>query len=104
MSQSKDQIEQDAIAAKWGLALDPDAATALAAAPTTGGAGPGVETTAAQWSAPPPHHSNFSPNNHGKGGTQRGLSQEEIASPLAFRLSGGSSHANSGIPAETHPA
>ena len=43
MSQSKDQIEQDAIAAEWGLALDPDAATALAAAPTAGGAGPGVE-------------------------------------------------------------
>ena len=51
MSQPKDQIEQDALAAEWGLALDPDAATALAAAPTTGGAGPGIETTAAQWAA-----------------------------------------------------
>ena len=39
MSQPKDQIEQDAIAAEWGLALDADAATALAAAPTPGGAG-----------------------------------------------------------------
>ena len=28
MAQQKDQIEQDAIAAEWGLALDADAATA----------------------------------------------------------------------------
>ena len=84
MSQSKDQIEQDAIAAEWGLALDPDAANALAAAPTTGGAGPGVETTAAQWSAVPSEDSKFSQNS-GKGGTERVLSQEEIDSLLVQR-------------------
>ncbi len=97
MSQSKDQIEQDAIAAEWGLALDPDAATALAPAPTTGGAGPGVETTAAQWSAAPSEDSKFSPNNSGKGGTERVLSQEEIDSLLGFSLSDVSLNDNSGI-------
>src|SRR6266404_3791252 len=87
----------DAIAAEWGLALDPDAATALAAAPTTGGAGPGVETTAAQWSAAPSEDSKFSPNNSGKGGTERVLSQEEIDSLLGFSLSDVSLNDNSGI-------
>src|SRR5436190_6613197 len=96
MSQSKDQIEQDAIAAEWGLALEPDAATALAAAPTTGGAGPGVETTAAQWSAAPSEDSKFSQNT-GKGGTERVLSQEEIDSLLGFSLSDVSLNDNSGI-------
>ena len=37
MSQPKDQIEQDAIAAEWGLALDADAANTLQAAPTDRG-------------------------------------------------------------------
>src|SRR5436190_143404 len=96
MSQSKDQIEQDAIAAEWGLALEPDAATALAAAPTTGGAGPGVETTAAQWSAAPSEESKFSQGT-GKGGTERVLSQEEIDSLLGFSLSDVSLNDNSGI-------
>ena len=30
----KDQIDQDALAAEWGLALDSDAAAMLAAAPS----------------------------------------------------------------------
>ncbi len=62
MSQPKDQIEQDAIAAEWGLALDPDAANALAAAPTTGGAGAPAawsEQAATQWSAAPTEDSKF---------------------------------------------
>jgi flagellar motor switch protein FliM len=95
MSQAKDQIEQDAIAAEWGLALDPDAANALAAAPTTGGAGPGVEQTVAQWSAAPGEDSKFSQAN--KGGTERVLSQEEIDSLLGFSLADVSLNDNSGI-------
>ena len=46
MSQSKDQIEQDAIAAEWGLALDPDAANALAAAAAKYGAFLGLDVVA----------------------------------------------------------
>jgi len=95
MSQPKDQIEQDAIAAEWGLALDPDAATALAAAPTAGGAGPGIEQTIAQWAAAPGEESKFS--QAGKGGTERVLSQEEIDSLLGFSLADVSLNDNSGI-------
>ncbi len=96
MSQSKDQIEQDAVAAEWGLALDPDSATALAAAPTAGGAGPGsMEQTAAQWSAPA-EDVKFS-QGATKGGTERVLSQEEIDSLLGFSLSDVSLNDNSGI-------
>src|SRR3954471_12253789 len=96
MSQPKDQIEQDAIAAEWGLALDPDAATALASAPTAGGAGPGLEQTADRWSPPPGEDPKFS---HGsaKGGTERVLSQEEIDSLLGFSLADVSLNDNSGI-------
>src|SRR3954471_21864019 len=95
MSQSKDQIEQDAIAAEWGLALDPDAATALAAAPTAGGAAPGGMERNAAWSAPT-EDSKFSPS-VAKGGTERVLSQEEIDSLLGFSLSDVSLNDNSGI-------
>jgi flagellar motor switch protein FliM len=95
MSQPKDQIEQDAIAAEWGLALDPEAATALAAAPTTGGAGPGIDNSGGQWSATPNDDPKFAQNN--KGGTERVLSQEEIDSLLGFSLSDVSLNDNSGI-------
>jgi flagellar motor switch protein FliM len=95
MSQPKDQIEQDAIAAEWGLALDPEAATALAAAPTTGGAGPGIDNNTGQWSATPSDDPKFSQGN--KGGTERVLSQEEIDSLLGFSLSDVSLNDNSGI-------
>jgi flagellar motor switch protein FliM len=97
MSQPKDQIEQDTIAAEWGRALDPDAAKALAAASATGAAGPGGEQNAAQWTAPPPEDSKF-PANSGKGGsTERVLSQEEIDSLLGFSLSDVSINDKSGI-------
>jgi flagellar motor switch protein FliM len=94
MSQPKDQIEQDAIAAEWGLALDPDAATALAAAPTAGGAAPGgMERNAAQWISAG-DDSKFSA---AKGGTERVLSQDEIDSLLGFSLADVSLNDNSGI-------
>src|SRR4051795_5646912 len=96
MSQPKDQIEQDAIAAEWGLALDPDAATALASAPTAGGAGPGLEHSADRWSAAPGEEPKFSQGN-AKGGTERVLSQDEIDSLLGFSLSDVSLNDNSGI-------
>jgi flagellar motor switch protein FliM len=98
MSQQKDQIEQDAIAAEWGLALDPDAASALAAAPSPGGGGAsGVEQTVAQWSAPAEDGSKFGQGGGGKGGTERILTQDEIDSLLGFSLSDVSLSDNSGI-------
>jgi flagellar motor switch protein FliM len=92
MSEQKDQIDQDAIAAEWGLALDADAATALAAAPSPGA--PDGEAKGAQWSAE--EGSKFSPGG-GKGGTERVLTQEEIDSLLGFSLSDVSLNDNSGI-------
>jgi len=98
MSQPKDQIEQDAIAAEWGLALDPDAASALAAAPSAGGAGPGLEHSTANWPGGPSEDSKFSQSaSSAKGGTERVLSQEEIDNLLGFSLSDVSLNDNSGI-------
>jgi flagellar motor switch protein FliM len=93
MSQPKDQIEQDALAAEWGLALDAEAATALAAAPSAGGTGPGVEPAPTHWSGT---GGEFTAN-PSKGGTERVLSQDEIDSLLGFSLSDVSLNDNSGI-------
>jgi flagellar motor switch protein FliM len=95
MSQPKDQIEQDAIAAEWGLALDPDAATALAAAPTPNAATGPAEQTIAQWASS--EDNGKYPQSAGKGGTERVLTQEEIDSLLGFSLSDVSLNDNSGI-------
>src|SRR4029079_8560631 len=96
MSQPKDQIEQDAIAAEWGLALDPAAASALASAPTAGGAGPVLARSADRWPTPAGEEPKFS-QGAAKGGTERVLSQEEIDSLLGFSLSDVSLHDNSRI-------
>jgi flagellar motor switch protein FliM len=96
MSQPKDQIEQDAIAAEWGLALDPDSANALASAPAANGA-PGASSDGVpQWAAPAvSEDGKFGAG--GKGGTERVLTQEEIDSLLGFSLSDVSLNDNSGI-------
>src|SRR5262249_33730475 len=92
MSQPKDQIEQDAIAAEWGLALDADAAKALAAAPTPAGG----EQPVGQWAGPTEDAGKYVQGG-GKGGTERVLSQDEIDSLLGFSLSDVSINNNSGI-------
>src|SRR5689334_15017971 len=96
MSQPKDQIEQDALAAEWGLALDPEAATALASAPTPNASTTDSEQTIAQWAAPAEDGGKY-PQGSGKGGTERVLTQEEIDSLLGFSLSDVSLNDNSGI-------
>ncbi|MBX6329614.1 MAG: flagellar motor switch protein FliM [Pseudolabrys sp.] len=84
------QIDQDALAAEWGLALEADAAAA-ANAPSTGEAG--GEETAAQWAS--------LTDNNGvpgvKGGAERLLNQEEIDSLLGFSLADVTLNDNSGI-------
>ena len=52
MSLGKDQIDQDALAAEWGLALEADAANAQAESAGGGSEGLGA---GAQWSADGPH-------------------------------------------------
>ena len=46
---TKDQIDQDALAAEWGLALESD--TAAAPTATDGVAGASTDDAAAQWAA-----------------------------------------------------
>ena len=89
---AKDHIDQDALAAEWGLALEaegsnPDPAQA---SPTTG-----EDAAAAQWAAMVEENSQFQPTN--KGGTERILNQDEIDSLLGFSLADVSLSDRSGI-------
>jgi hypothetical protein len=68
MTDSKDQIEKDAIAAEWGLALDAEAANTLTSAPASEGEGQSL----AQWSAGGEGSAKFSQGD-GKGATERVL-------------------------------
>jgi len=75
----KDQVDQDALAAEWGLALEADGT------PAAGAAAPASEdATAAQWAAMVDENSQFSQG--AKGGTERILNQDEIDSLLGFSL------------------
>ncbi|HZS63843.1 MAG TPA: flagellar motor switch protein FliM [Xanthobacteraceae bacterium] len=88
----KDQIDQDALAAEWGLALD-----AEQAAPAGGaeGAPPSGEVSAAQWQALVDDGGQFI--QAAKGGAERILNQDEIDSLLGFSLTDLSLSDNSGI-------
>ena len=90
---AKDHIDQDALAAEWGLALEAEgtnADPAAAAPPTTG-----EDAAAAQWAAMVEENSQFQPTN--KGGTERILNQDEIDSLLGFSLADVSLSDRSGI-------
>jgi len=80
-------IDQDALAAEWGQALD-----AETAAP--GGPAVGSEEAAAQWAAMVDDGDALQ---SGKGGAERILNQDEIDSLLGFSLSDVSLNDNSGI-------
>jgi flagellar motor switch protein FliM len=97
MAQPKDQIDQDALAAEWGVALEAEqqeAAAAEASAPAAAEGGNGAEAMAAQWAAMV-DDGQFLPNT--KGGAERILTQEEIDSLLGFSLADVSLNDNSGI-------
>ena len=90
---AKDQIDQDALAAEWGVALEAEqhgAATPGVPVESEGGA----ETMAAQWAT-------MVDDGHfiqaAKGGAERILTQEEIDSLLGFSLADVSLNDNSGI-------
>ena len=87
------QIDQDALAAEWGVALESESG---APAPNRGGgAAPGVDEAAAQWAAMVDDGS--SGFQSAKGGAERILNQEEIDSLLGFSLSDVTLNDNSGI-------
>ena len=94
MSLGKDQIDQDALAAEWGLALEADGA---AGAKTDGDSAEtegSVSSSQPQWAAMD-DGSNFMQGS--KGGAERVLNQEEIDSLLGFSLADISLNDNSGI-------
>jgi flagellar motor switch protein FliM len=96
---AKDQIDQDALAAEWGVALEAEqeqaAATeaAQATAPAAEGEG-GPEAMAAHWAALVDDGQFIQA---AKGGAERVLTQEEIDSLLGFSLADVSLNDNSGI-------
>src|SRR5215510_13615354 len=98
---SQADIDQDALAAEWGLALenedaDPSAMQAAAAAASGGGApGDGNDEMAEQWAAMIDDGSQFA--QAAKGGAERILNQEEIDSLLGFSLTDVTLNDNSGI-------
>lgn len=86
----KDQMDQDALAAEWGLALEAESGAPAEAetAPARGG-----DEAAAQWAA----MVDDSAITGGKGGAERILNQDEIDSLLGFSLADVSLNDNSGI-------
>ncbi len=89
---AKDHIDQDALAAEWGLALEAEGTVSDPSAPppTTG-----EDAAAAQWAAMVEENSQFQAN--AKGGTERILNQDEIDSLLGFSLADVSLSDRSGI-------
>jgi flagellar motor switch protein FliM len=88
----KDDIDQDALAAEWGVALEAESA----ASPSDGSdpAAAGEDQAAAQWAAMVDENAGFQAN---KGGAERILNQEEIDSLLGFSLADVTLNDNSGI-------
>src|ERR1700693_3423401 len=90
---SKDEVNQDALAAEWGVALEQE--SAVPATPSGLLATPGTEEAAAQWAAMVDDGNNGFQSN--KGGAERILNQDEIDSLLGFSLADVSLNDNSGI-------
>jgi flagellar motor switch protein FliM len=88
----KDQIDQDALAAEWGVALEAESG----AAPGADAAAAAGADEAAQWAAMVDGGNEL---NHGggKGGAERILNQEEIDGLLGFSLADITLSDNSGI-------
>jgi flagellar motor switch protein FliM len=94
MTNGRDQIDQDALAAEWGLALEAEGANGMPGAPDGGGFEVS-EAAAAQWAAMGGEENGSFQG--GKGGAERILNQEEIDSLLGFSLADVSLSDNSGI-------
>ena len=95
---ASEQVDQDSLAAEWGVALEAEqkAEVKIAGDRTTadGEGGAGAEAMAAQW-ASMADDGHFSQG--AKGGSERILTQEEIDSLLGFSLADVSLNDNSGI-------
>jgi flagellar motor switch protein FliM len=92
---SKADIDQDALAAEWGLALEAETARGSAHAGAGAPSPDGNDEMAAQWAAMIDDGSQFV--QAAKGGAERILNQEEIDSLLGFSLAEINLNDNSGI-------
>src|SRR3954462_3845705 len=92
MANGKDQVDQNALAAEWGLSLDANAGIKTGA--EGAGTGEGNEAAAQQWAASVDEPPSFGA---GKSGAERVLSQEEIDGLLGFSVADVSLNDNSGI-------
>jgi flagellar motor switch protein FliM len=88
---AKDQFDQDALAAEWGLALEADPPTQTIGDPNGEN---NTDAMAAQWQAMVEEGGQAESS---KGGAERILNQDEIDSLLGFSLSDVSLDENSGI-------
>src|SRR6202521_5853217 len=94
----KEPVDQDALAADWGLALEAETdGPAAAAVPIAqaSGEGAGNDEMAEQWAAMIEDGNQFV--HAAKGGAERILNQEEIDSLLGFSVTGVQLNENSGI-------
>ncbi len=91
MANGKDQVDQNALAAEWGLSLDAGGAKTEAAE----GAGEGQEAAAQQWAAAVDEGPGFGAGS--KSGAERVLSQDEIDGLLGFSVADVAPNDNSGI-------
>jgi flagellar motor switch protein FliM len=93
----KDTVDQEALAADWGLALEAETAGAdgTVAMAAAAGEGDGNDEMAAQWAAMIEDGNQFV--HAAKGGAERILNQEEIDSLLGFSVAGITLNENSGI-------
>jgi flagellar motor switch protein FliM len=95
MANGKDQVDQDALAAEWGLSLDADGGGKPDAAASGGGAGEGQEAAAQQWAAAVDEGPSLGAGS--KSGAERVLTQDEIDGLLGFSVADVSLNDNSGI-------
>jgi len=89
--ESKEPVNQDALAAEWGVALEDETAVSTGAVGAL--ATPGSEEAAAQWAA----MADDGGFNSSKGNAERILNQDEIDSMLGFSLTDVTLNDNSGI-------
>ena len=89
------EIDQDALAADWGLALEAEGIADAPAGQRTSEGGGASDEMAAQWAAMIDDGSQFV--QAAKGGAERILNQEEIDSLLGFNIADISLNENSGI-------
>lgn len=91
---SPTQVDQDALAAEWGMALEAEATGGPVPPDPALAGGEGNEAMAAEWAAMIDQGTQFAP---AKGGAERTLNQEEIDGLLGFSLADVSLADRSGI-------